>query len=395
MEILIMPDLDTLAARARAAYLDTDEAIPWDELKPCIRERWRAVVEAATAGTDATLAAMTVERDNYKSMLEDEVACGSEYIERAEALGCPKDGDINDAYTWALSEIAALRQRESVPVKVRFTQPAGMMEFRWLEICRKYGPENDVAGCPWLQDVICDFANYLAAHAVIDVPAGVPTLKQITEIYLAAAPDGDRVSINGMSAVYDAMLAGMAQPVSGTPTDAQVEALARVLSREVCLDGHNEDSWLTRGDGHRLELLRIARAAFAHIGAAPVGCTLDVTAEEMYREWHKQGPRDSVLAMADVLDLCRSRIRPVFECKECAKKETTTPRCDECAKTWLKTDKVKDECRKEVHTARELSVDLSIELRKTKELLAVAEGEIRKTQTLLVETMYRAALEGE
>lgn len=49
----------------------------------------------------------------------------------------------------------------------------------------------------------------------------------------------------------------------------------------------------------------------------PVGWELDVTAEEMYDKWN-DFTCDEERSFQAVLDLCRSRIRPTFECKECA-----------------------------------------------------------------------------
>jgi len=52
----------------------------------------------------------------------------------------------------------------------------------------------------------------------------------------------------------------------------------------------------------------------------PVGFELDVTADEMSKEvnrLHAEGYGQSTIT-AKLLDLCRSRIRPVYECKECA-----------------------------------------------------------------------------
>lgn len=51
----------------------------------------------------------------------------------------------------------------------------------------------------------------------------------------------------------------------------------------------------------------------------PVGWELDVTADDALRVYARN--HKSILGMQAVLDLCRSRIRPVYECKECAKKE--------------------------------------------------------------------------
>jgi len=158
------------------------------------------------------------------------------------------------------------------------------------------------------------------------------------------------------------------------PTD-QVEALARVLE-EATAEGFEEE--------HRTYMRRHARAAIAHLSTRPeglptaddlwrlicsieemqydwkgieyieleqgdmsnlltalrpwlrdpVGCELDVTAEEVFDEGCRaymqssgittkpEMDRDDRAEVQAVIDLCRSRIRPVFECKECAKKDT-------------------------------------------------------------------------
>jgi hypothetical protein len=49
----------------------------------------------------------------------------------------------------------------------------------------------------------------------------------------------------------------------------------------------------------------------------PVGWTLDVTPDELFNEWNKADSMD-VPSWQTCLDLCRSRIKPVYECKECA-----------------------------------------------------------------------------
>jgi hypothetical protein len=177
-----------------------------------------------------------------------------------------------------------------------------------------------------------------------------------------------------------------------TPTDAQVEALARVL-RAVYW---NEDNWdKMREDRNKEDWRDAARAAFAHIGAPerpkglptaeelaqiafskirptdtdwdyqpanetarwtaiaqhclsalapylrePVGWTLDVPYADMYSTWARHGASQS--GMNALLDLCRSRIRPVFECKECAKKQSEYGRlCEAYDDVEAERDKLK------------------------------------------------------
>ena len=61
----------------------------------------------------------------------------------------------------------------------------------------------------------------------------------------------------------------------------------------------------------------------------PVGWELDVSGEEAYKAW-AEATGDDIDAVVAVLDLCRSRIKPVFECKECAKEQDSE--CKWCAK---------------------------------------------------------------
>jgi len=65
------------------------------------------------------------------------------------------------------------------------------------------------------------------------------------------------------------------------------------------------------------------RAALAPWLREPVGWELDVTAQAIRNAWlDAEAGGDSWDAAEAILDLCRSRIRPVFECKECAYKQT-------------------------------------------------------------------------
>lgn len=242
--------------------------------------------------------------------------------------------------------------------------------------------------------------NYLAAHAVIDAPAGVPTLEELAKIGIATAPNywSEWASMNSLgrermtgfaAAIRDAVLAGVREennkvnellsdawqqleelgvvpnslidePAPQTvstaqPTPEQVEALARVLRTA---PGGWKDALDKTWDQVKDMYLDQARAAFAHIQPErpkglpsadqfnthfasidrglfehdvieliydflapwlrdPVGWELDVTSEEMYDKWN-DFTCDEDRSFQAVLDLCRSRIRPVMECKECA-----------------------------------------------------------------------------
>lgn len=129
------------------------------------------------------------------------------------------------------------------------------------------------------------------------------------------------------------------EPVSDTyklpaPTDAQVEELARVLfsAWAVKIDGYPD--YDTIDSESKRAYAAEARAAFAHIGAVPVGWDLDVTAGEVIatsKDAHDKccmtedgvNRSDWEVACA-IIDLCRARIRPTFECPTCAKSNIHT-----------------------------------------------------------------------
>ena len=81
---------------------------------------------------------------------------------------------------------------------------------------------------------------------------------------------------------------------------------------------HNDtvDAW----QAAEAEAERLGRAnsdLCDQIEARAVGWELDVTADEAWAAYNAYGPG----GIKAVLDLCRARIKPVFECKECAKWE--------------------------------------------------------------------------
>jgi len=112
-------------------------------------------------------------------------------------------------------------------------------------------------------------------------------------------------------------LAALRQLTTATPTDAQVEALAKAMHAKTRFIGWNEML-----DVGRESWRNSARAAYAHIGRVPVGWELDVHPDqlELYK-WVTMPDGGYAYATQQAIDLCRSRIKPVYECKECAKKE--------------------------------------------------------------------------
>ncbi len=167
-----------------------------------------------------------------------------------------------------------------------------------------------------------------------------------------------------VSAERDALRerASVPQPSSNTgqlPPADQVEALARVLREASTGNKNNQPAagiWIkearaaiahlnTRPEGlPTAEQLKAAHMQYAQDYEAgkndgslcasdfaldylrpwlrdPVGFELDVTAEEMAMAYKDNVGGDGLLygGLCAMLALCRSRIRPVYECKECAK----------------------------------------------------------------------------
>lgn len=267
--------VDELRAELEAVTKVRNEAI----------EKWKSV--------DDALARSVSDQDNLRNELTTAKADRDEARRQVEVVSAGSVRDkLESLSVYETPDQIELRDHASVPVKVRIAQTARMMEFRWLEICRKYGPENEVHGCPWLEDALCDFANYLAAHAVIDAPAGVPSVPELVELVkqnisvhwyenscheriattirdavLAGVAgeawkermmkeDGCCVSVGGL-----AVKAGLYQKPIAQPAD-QVEALARVL----CF--HAKCNYDT--SHNRKYFDDLARAAIAHFRKQPI-----------------------------------------------------------------------------------------------------------------------------
>jgi hypothetical protein len=232
----------------------------------------------------------------------------------SELLSVVYKGEM-DARKSAQSELAALRQRDAVPVKVRFDVTAALVE--------EVFSAGDWVAYSW-QAVM----DYLAAHAVIDAPAGVASVEELHQLGVKTClGSGMCFSSNYTfhwhqyaAAIRDAVLAGVGTTYKRNPandgfvdipTPEQVEALARALRAAQFGDIPHPD-WEY---GKKEDWCRAARAAFAHIGRVPVGWELDVTADELAAKmW---GFFDAQVMAPQILDICRSRIRPVYECKEC------------------------------------------------------------------------------
>ena len=92
--------------------------------------------------------------------------------------------------------------------------------------------------------------------------------------------------------------------------------------------GETVEGVIMERDHYRIRLER-ADADLRECAGVPAGWELDVTAVDMWNRYNETD-EGTIESMQAVLDLCRSRIRPVFERKECANK--ANDECKWCAK---------------------------------------------------------------
>jgi len=409
--------MDTLAARLREAFLGTEtgEAVPFDELKDAVKDRWQRVADAAAIrvpfsddqvealarvlhlgesncsfGTMRTFrmkqahAAIAHLRPTQGHVLRDRLVESEAKIERQRknlnqlytANAALRD-DITNAVRNAMDRLP------DAPWKDRTATEAVCLLSLAVGDLRAEVDEDNVAAAS-VNDLLVQVQNLTAERdalrerASVPVPAGVPEVKVLREIGINAylmheqAKRENAGCIVGpmeaaATAIRDAVLAG----VAGVPID-QVEALARVFRDEhakvmgtdalsygltvFCAYARVAIAHLnTRPEGlpTAKSLGAIGREKYADLNRRtpehydeyhfeyvakailtalrpwlrdPVGCDLDVRAIDMANIMHTA----SVGAVSEtwkdtaaqrILDLCRSRQKPVYECKECAKAE--------------------------------------------------------------------------
>lgn len=315
------------------------------------RDKARAELEAVKAERDKAVDERNqhIKREytSWETEFRKVEAERDELKKSSELLSVVYKGEM-DARKSAQSELAALRQRDAVPVKVRFDVTAALVE--------EVFSAGDWAEYSW-QAVM----DYIAAHAVIDAPAGVPSVDELMRIgewaYENTGADCCEGRRNRAAAIRDAVLVGVA---------GERESVNDELKKtNACFAARNEELALIaeilkvdRADIvdeiHRLKTVAL-KCEVGHICApsqmpvwlgptraqaeakweeckdlwdsgqeysdwllpllpesAPVGVELDVTAdviEVIARSSSRQ------TRAKEILDLCRSRIKPVYECK--------------------------------------------------------------------------------
>lgn len=204
------------------------------------------------------LAAVKAEREKCWQILND-----------ARLDGIPPTFKLDSA----VKHLVELAQRQSVPVKV------------WWDVSDERLQTSVELGTLIRLglDKIAHLREVFAAHAVIDVPAGVPGTPELREIGVNAYLSHEAAKRENVICMVDPM------------------AAAATAIRDY----------------------------FAPWLRTQLGWELDVDPKEMYTAWYKCDLGYGPNRMKAVLDLCRDRIRPVMECKECAAKEAELRRHNE------------------------------------------------------------------
>ena len=236
---------DTLAARLREAYLGTDtgDAVPFDELKPAVCDRWQRVADAARVPA--------------------EVPFSDAQIERMANTCCNTFHGLN---YWIHTPYQHLWRSA-----IRAALAAG-----GLEPCAVPGYEPD------------------STHIIADLH------KQLE----AARREVDEVR----------------RHISVTMSrEHQARKEAGEAKRELAAlhPGETVEGVIMERDHYRIRLER-ADADLRECAGVPAGWELDVTAVDMWNRYNETD-EGTIESMQAVLDLCHSRIRPAFECKECAR----------------------------------------------------------------------------
>ncbi len=274
-------EIDALRVELEAVKSERDDAlVRVDELDKELGEA------CATARKDQGINDCSVCGRETKNTGPCMVCLSEKHRAELDAVKADRDGYIESIGRYIVdcnalqSELAALRQ--PVPVKVRFEcESESMSEFLYTEWA-----SSQIAAIAWAEMsetnknlVLCYASNskkYLAAHAVIDAPAGVPSAEELAEC-ICSIPDKNgnlpqrwltrpkhekEFLIRGATRIRDTVLAVAAREnrdyLAATPTDAQVEGLARVIREAGAQD--SDLPWEKVAYAYR----DAARAVFAH-----------------------------------------------------------------------------------------------------------------------------------
>lgn len=253
---------------AQEAKRQADEYLRMYKNEEKNAQHWKAKVEAVTA-----------ERDRFRGCYEQEI--GEDEVAARKILRKRLNVPASEWPTKYISD--ALDERDDLRTQIAALHPGETVEGVIMardhyriqlqhesEWVRQYKQDRDDALAEL--EVVKAERDELAvavdddntnAAAVIDVPAGVPSVEELVEIALGTSePHG--VSHRQVAAIRDAVLAGLAQPSSNAVQFDEVEALARVL-REAYAKHDGDAPEVYPILGFRIE----ARAAIAHMRKRP------------------------------------------------------------------------------------------------------------------------------
>jgi len=270
--------MDTLAARLREAFLGTEtgEAVPFDELKDAVKDRWQRVADAARIRVPfsdaqiqrmgaAALKASFTKNMSWSDIIRAALAAGClepcavpEYDPADVALSTPIIADLHKQLEAARREVDEVRRHISVTMSREHQ-------------ARREAQEAKQQADEYLRMYELAEAAVAAIAHLNTRPEGLPTAKSLGAIGREKYADLNRRTPEH----YD---------------EYHFEYVAKAILTAL-------RPWLRD----------------------PVGCDLDVTEQAIRNAWldgeHVGNTWD---AARKVLDLCRSRIRPVYECKECS-----------------------------------------------------------------------------
>jgi hypothetical protein len=280
-------------------------------------------------------AAVSAERDALKAEIAQHIAWQEAMVMDIAHVRAERDAfraklqrvtdhkqTITEGYK---AEIAALRERASVPVKVRW----GGDTYDYDRLAEELSNGNQWC---WNGMMVEHAFKAFASHAVIDAPVGVPSVDPTTDQVEALARVLEDATAEGfeeehrtyMRRLARAAIAHLSTRPEGLPTAEELAKVARNTWHKLSAT-HSRLRW---EDAPELDKQRFSACAEAILAALrpwlrdPAGWELDVTEQAIRNAWlDGEAVGNSWDAARKVIDLCRSRIEPVYECKECVGKD--------------------------------------------------------------------------
>lgn len=225
------------------------------------------------------------ESDNYHPWMREEIVALRAELDAAEIELADKAFYVRE-FAAVSAERDGLKKRNDVQAEqlIRIDSEISPLMSEVAELkAERDAARAELAACMERAEQAEAERDAIRERAAVPVPAGVPSVRDLREIGVHAYLSHDSAKRENAGCMVGPM---------GAAADAIRAALA---------------PWLRE----------------------PVGWELDVTAQAIRNAWlDAEAGGDSWDAAEAILDLCRSRIRPVMECKECAYKQTRIHRLE-------------------------------------------------------------------